>query len=151
MRIARIDVLCRSPDCQPGLAAAARPNKRDKAALRVPKQCRDAGQFRLAPDKGRGWDGQVVEWWIGRLEWRVVLWQAARDHLVDTLRADQISQDVLAQIAQGNALWEMIAQQVGGCLAEQNLPAVTRAEQAPDAVEIGADIIVAAFLGHAGV
>jgi hypothetical protein len=46
---------------------------------------------------------------------------------------------------------EMVAHEIGGQLAQQHLPAVACVEQARDAVEVRADVIVAALLGHASV
>ena len=137
-------------DRQAGLAAAARPHQRDQAAPRILQQRLDPGQLYLPAHKRSGLQRQIVGPSIDRPERRQVLRQPLGDHLVDMLRADQVFQEMLAQVAQGDVLREMVAHEIGGRLAEQHLPAMAGGEQARDAIEFRAYVIVASLFGHTG-
>ena len=67
--------------------------------------------------------------------------QVFHDELEDALGTDQVAQPMLAQVAQGDGGWQMVAHQLGGRLREEDVTAVPSRQQAGHAVHRRSEVV----------
>ncbi len=82
---------------------------------------------------------------------RGVVGEVGGDELEDVLAVAQILQAVLAEIAEGDVLGQVVADHLLGGEGEEDLAAVAGGHEAGGAVEGGAEVVAAAGVGRAGV
>src|SRR5690349_13945809 len=107
----------------------------------VGQQLLDRSAFLLAPDEAGEVRRQVVGSGLQRSQRREIGWQVGCDDLKDVLGTGNIFELVDTQIAQVDAVRQLVPDQFVGGGREQDLAAVATCQQARGAVEQRADII----------
>ena len=121
---------------EPGLAGAAGADQRQQAHVVAREQLAGLGELALAPDEGVRHRGEAREPVVERVQRRELVRQAVDLELVELLRAGQVLQHVLAEVAELDARPEQRARG----LRDEHLAAVAGRHHARRVVHVEADV-----------
>ena len=137
-------------DGEARLADAARPDERQQPHRWIPQSLADLARLGLSSHERRGLGGQLGAAPIERHQWLRDDGQTGHQQLVDTFGPAQVLEAMLAQVADGGALGQLVSHQGGDRGGQQHLASVAGGHDARGAIEGRSEVVAVAKGGLAG-